>query len=78
MNEEKIIDKPLIDQVIQTKNKRAELNITKEEISNQTKIPAKYIKIIETLNFTLLPPMPMKKAFILQYCKAVKNISSNN
>jgi len=58
--------------------KRIELNIPIKEIAKQTKIPIKFIKGIEKLDFKHLPPMPMKKAFILQYCQAIHKFNFDN
>jgi len=58
--------------------KRIELNIPIKEIAKQTKIPIKFIKWIEKLDFKHLPPMPMKKAFILQYCHAINKFNFDN
>ena len=58
--------------------KRIELNIPIKEIAKQTKIPIKFIKWIEKLDFKHLPPMPMKKAFILQYCQAIHKFNFDN
>ena len=33
---------------------------------------------IEKLDFKHLPPMPMKKAFILQYCQAIHKFNFDN
>ena len=58
--------------------KRIELNIPIKEIAKQTKIPIKFIKWIEKLDFKHLPPMPMRKGFILQYCKAIHEFTIDN
>ena len=55
--------------------KRKRANIDIQQISRQTKISNKNLRLIEQLKFDALPPMPVKKAFILQYCKVVKNLT---
>ncbi len=58
-------------EIVSSMTKRTELNIPIKEIAKKTKIPVKFIKWIEKLDFKHLPPMPMRKAFILQYCQAI-------
>tara|TARA_X000000950_G_scaffold276555_1_gene364654 strand:- start:261 stop:608 length:348 start_codon:yes stop_codon:yes gene_type:complete len=58
-------------EIVSSMTKRTELNIPIKEIAEKTKIPVKFIKWIEKLDFKHLPPMPMRKAFILQYCQAI-------
>ena len=64
--------------IVSSMTKRTELNIPIKEIAKQTKIPIKFIKWIEKLDFKHLPPMPMKKAFILQYCQAIHKFNFDN
>ena len=61
--------------ITETLKKRKSANIDIQQISRQTKISNKNLRLIEQLKFDTLPPMPVKKAFILQYCKAVKNLT---
>ena len=68
----------LQNKVLSSITKRTELNIPIKEIAKQTKIPIKFIKWIEKLDFKHLPPMPMKKAFILQYCQAIHKFNFDN
>ena len=68
----------LQNKVLSSIAKRTELNIPIKEIAKQTKIPIKFIKWIEKLDFKHLPPMPMKKAFILQYCQAIHKFNFDN
>ena len=64
--------------IVSSMTKRTELNIPIKEIAKKTKIPIKFIKWIEKLDFKHLPPMPMKKAFILQYCHAIHEFNFDN
>lgn len=64
--------------IVSSMTKRTEFNIPIKEISQQTKIPVKFIKLIEKLDFKHLPPMPMRKAFILQYCQAIHEFNVDN
>ena len=64
--------------IVSSMTKRTELNIPIKEIANKTKIPVKFIKWIEKLDFKHLPPMPMRKAFILQYCQTIHELSFDN
>ena len=64
--------------IVSSMAKRTELNIPIKEIAKQTKIPVKFIKWIEKLDFKHLPPMPMRKAFILQYCQAIHEFNIDN
>ena len=64
--------------IVSSMTKRNELNIPIKEIAKQTKIPVKFIKWIEKLDFKHLPPMPMRKAFILQYCQAINEFNVDN
>jgi hypothetical protein len=64
--------------IVSSMTKRNELNIPIKEIAKQTKIPVKFIKWIEKLDFKHLPPMPMRKAFILQYCQAIREFNVDN
>ena len=64
--------------IVSSMTKRTEHNIPIKEISQQTKIPVKFIKLIEKLDFKHLPPMPMRKAFILQYCQAIHEFNVDN
>ena len=57
--------------IVSSMTKRTELDIPIKEIAKKTKIPVKFIKWIEKLDFKHLPPMPIRKAFILQYCQAI-------
>ena len=68
----------LQNKVLSSIAKRTKLNIPIKEIAKQTKIPIKFIKWIEKLDFKHLPPMPMKKAFILQYCHAIHEFNFDN
>ena len=61
--------------ITETLKKRKSENIDIQQISRQTKISNKNLRLIEQLKFDALPPMPVKKAFILQYCKVVKNLT---
>ena len=64
--------------IVSSMTKRTEFNIPIKEISQQTKIPVKFIKLIEKLDFKHLPPMPMRKAFIIQYCQTIHELSFDN
>ena len=64
--------------IVSSMTKRTELNIPIKEIAKKTKIPVKFIKWIEKLDFKHLPPMPMRKAFILQYCQAIHEFNVDN
>ena len=64
--------------IVSSMAKRTELNIPIKEIAKKTKIPVKFIKWIEKLDFKHLPPMPMRKAFILQYCQAIHEFNVDN
>ena len=64
--------------IVSSMAKRTELNIPIKEIAKKTKIPIKFIKWIEKLDFKHLPPMPMRKAFILQYCQAIHEFNIDN
>ncbi len=64
--------------IVSSMTKRAELNIPIKEVAKKTKIPVKFIKWIEKLDFKHLPPMPMRKGFILQYCKAIHEFTIDN
>ena len=64
--------------IVSSMAKRTELNIPIKEIAKKTKIPIKFIKWIEKLDFKHLPPMPMRKAFILQYCQAIHEFNADN
>ena len=46
--------------IVSSMTKRTELNIPIKEIAKKTKIPVKFIKWIEKLDFKHLPPMPMR------------------
>ena len=77
-DEVNIVVDELQNKVLSSITKRTELNIPIKEIAKQTKIPIKFIKWIEKLDFKHLPPMPMKKAFILQYCQAIHKFNFDN
>ena len=77
-DEVNIVVDELQNKVLSSIAKRTELNIPIKEIAKQTKIPIKFIKWIEKLDFKHLPPMPMKKAFILQYCHAINKFNFDN
>tara|TARA_B110000444_G_scaffold212266_1_gene208504 strand:- start:97 stop:390 length:294 start_codon:yes stop_codon:yes gene_type:complete len=77
-DEVNIVVDELQNKVLSSIAKRTELNIPIKEIAKQTKIPIKFIKWIEKLDFKHLPPMPMKKAFILQYCQAIHKFNFDN
>ena len=64
--------------IVSSMTKRTELNIPIKEIAKKTKIPVKFIKWIEKLDLKRLPPMPMRKAFILQYCQAIREFNVDN
>ena len=64
--------------IVSAMTKRSEHNIPLKEIAKKTKIPVKSIKWIEKLDFKYLPPMPMRKAFILQYCQAIHEFNADN
>ena len=64
--------------IVSAMTKRSEHNIPLKEIAKKTKIPVKFIKWIEKLDFKHLPPMPMRKAFILQYCQAIHEFNADN
>ena len=64
--------------IVSSMTKRTELNIPIKEIAKKTKIPVKFIKWIEKLDFKHLPPMPMTKAFIIQYCQTIHELSFDN
>ena len=54
--------------------KRRNSDVEIEHISKITKISNKNLRLIEQLRFDSLPPMPVKKAFILQYCRLVQSL----
>jgi len=54
--------------------KRHNSDIEIEHISKITKISNKNLRLIEQLSFDSLPPMPVKKAIILQYCRLVQSL----
>jgi|TARA_B100001175_G_C19385644_1_gene578797 hypothetical protein len=64
--------------IVSSMTKRTELDIPIKEIAKKTKIPVKFIKWIEKLDLKHLPPMPMRKAFILQYCQAIHEFNVDN
>ena len=62
-------------QVSETLKKRHSSDIEIEHISKLTKISNKNLRLIEQLKFDSLPPMPVKKAIILQYCRLVQSLT---
>lgn len=65
------MDKDLVSKIEELTKIRKSISLDLKQIALKTKISTLQLKNIEGLKFEKLPPNPMRKSFIEQYCATI-------
>ena len=66
------VDEALVSKVEELTKLRKSISLDLKSIAIATKISTYQLKNIEGLRFEKLPPHPMRRSFINQYCEQIK------